>query len=48
MRKLMTVAALCLGLQLYGQDNLAVTGTLADTLTISSATVTGQTQASKI
>lgn len=44
----MIVAALCLGLQLYGQDNLAVTGTLADTLTISSATVTGQTQASKI
>ena len=40
--------SLCLGLQLYGQDTLAVRGTLADTLTINSATVTGQTQANRI
>ena len=44
----MLLMSLCLGLQLYGQDTLAVKGTLADTLTIKSATVTGQTQANRI
>lgn len=44
----MILLSLCLGLQLYGQDTLAVRGSLADTLTINSATVTGQTQVNRI
>ena len=48
MRKMMILLSLCLGLQLYGQDTLAVRGSLADTLTINSATVTGQTQVNRI
>lgn len=48
MRKKMILLSLCLGLQLYGQDTLAVRGSLADTLTINSATVTGQTQVNRI
>ena len=48
MRKMMILLSLCLGLQLYGQDSLAVHGSLADTLTINSATVTGQTQVNRI
>ena len=44
----MAVLALCLGFQLFGQDTLAVRGVLADTLTINTATVTGQTEAHKI
>ena len=44
----LAVLALCLGFQLFGQDTLAVRGVLADTLTINTATVTGQTEAHKI
>lgn len=48
MRVVLTVLALCLGLQLYGQDTLAVRGALADTLTLKESTVTGRTQANKV
>ena len=54
----MIVAALCLGLQLYGQgtgragapaaDTLQMKGTLADTVQISSASVTAQGAAQQI
>ena len=47
MRYLMTVAAICLGLQLFGQgktlpDSLHVKGSLADTVQLSGASVTAQ------
>ena len=48
MRRLLFLLALCLGFELYGQDTTAVKGTLADTLTISSATVTGSTREGKV
>ena len=58
MRVTMIVAALCLGLQLYGQgtgrasgpmaDTLQMKGTLADTVQISSASVTAQGAAQQI
>ena len=53
MRYLMTVAAICLGLQLFGQgktlpDSLHVKGSLADTVQLSGASVTAQGAARQV